>query len=1013
MRGGSPVHRLAAIILGLALCLAVSAFSGGCRANKGGGSQGAVSATTVPDSGDHSDDPPPAEPAPVGGNDGDDKFTQGDPSTPVTGINLVGADFDNARTRCGQKQLDTTTYKIICRVAAVQSNGGELEASFVKPGVKITWEKPTQLSGSPVTFKEVAVAGDDSLVRTYEVDKSVVGRASKLNFALTVRRDKDLAVRTESDQVVLGYSVGVAAGLVPFLPYAYAPGRDAALGAQLTNDLPLPLGHQREVGKFSSWRDTLAYLTADSCWNGQGTFFATSGQVFRRRGEEIFLYAGSYKHRNESKTWELSFADKMTSFLDGRLYADPFRLTLPFDRVACTPNGVLVFARSPSDDTYALVEVTDDGTTKVRLSMDPAQFSALQGEPRPDMFDLDASPDGKTVVFQLLDAFYRLRSDGTVDNLSSIMSGAHFPICNTEVSIYGPAIAAADSGAAYLAWPACTEQDAFTTIRRIDSGGQVLSKTFAADREAEETVDILRATAVTLGPNEPLHGEQFIFAADHGVFAVDSKLALSSISDFHIDGLVAHGSELAALHANDWYHYSLVKAAADGFDGEDDWHHSLLFPLPELTPGSTDVLDAATVAIGSDYLRLGKNEFWTMPSQFPGINRPGQDGRTETRAFGANEALVEGGKINVSDASEYLYELLFPEAGGPGLWPCSTPYTSANIVQLIPTPSGRLFARGSYGCGILLELHPSSDPALPLTYTVIAGGGASTALGGVAKDLELSAGIGFPLEDGQGGLFFAEHRQVDTDPLTLEWHTRAFLLWHWQPDGTLTKIAGSAATAASNVPVPVHGVPQSNFQFSSQVPSTFDFNAPVARLGDGSFIMASPGGRMIYKITPDGKIYTVTGGGDVVIVDGAQARAAEGSDARRVSFKGRDWLDSLFPIEWIEAARDGTISFIVNGMLFQLTPKDHGGIDEYLLSPVFGDASQDKCSTATQQGRALSAADAAAQLRTSTPSFCQGDVKVLAARDSCDLPKGDVHLFVTQDFKLAGNVIEIVRPCAN
>lgn len=264
----------------------------------------------------------PSSDTPIAGDDIADFQPGQDPSL-VTGVNLVS--IDNGRVRCDYAEKSATDYELHCTLVVLLPSGSETKATGFKVGVVPTWRNPAVKSGN-ATVSSCAISAD-KLSETCQI--TTADGFAKLLQDVELRDQTINQRKTASTEVLLPYSVGVAAGFVPRIPFAY----------QEQSSGPLSLADTMSGSKLGFQRYWFASnrLTTETqwsmCYRKGSTYVADNFQVFEFVADKMSLYAGS--------------SDLAMDFHGVRdRYQVPLRLGITY--IACGPDGVYFLSTDSS-----------------------------------------------------------------------------------------------------------------------------------------------------------------------------------------------------------------------------------------------------------------------------------------------------------------------------------------------------------------------------------------------------------------------------------------------------------------------------------------------------------------------------------------------------------------------------------------------------------------------------------------------------------------------------------------
>jgi len=231
--------------------------------------------------------------------DSDSDYRSGEESVPIAGNYLT---FDNGDIRC-DFQPNGAEFRIYCNTVVVSSDGSEAVAEAVDPQLKLEWAAPKITTGQVEKIScEVA---KDQLAQNCEL--RTTSDSVKLEFELKFVDKANQQEKAETTEVQLPYAVGVAAGLVPSIPYLYkelGSSSKTADTSKLGSELRLQ-GFQRRTYPAIGFRLQSHYI----CSSKLGTFFDFGSSVFRLASGRISLY-GAVVQVGKTDTVTLACDDK-------------------------------------------------------------------------------------------------------------------------------------------------------------------------------------------------------------------------------------------------------------------------------------------------------------------------------------------------------------------------------------------------------------------------------------------------------------------------------------------------------------------------------------------------------------------------------------------------------------------------------------------------------------------------------------------------------------------------------
>lgn len=284
------------------------------------------------------------------GTDTEEEFPPAQQPVPLMGSNLV--DYDNARVRCDYRETTKPLhYEALCLVVIKTQDGGEVPATGVKEGVDLSWQDPKKVRGD-LKFGACSPAGD-GLSFKCQVEVQNPRTLAEVTFGIKLK-DADKPPRVESAGLMLPFSVGIAGGFVPGMPYRYQGQMDEA-SASLKLQETTAVGFQQL--DFPQDRASFSFPPS-LCLKGQELFFVSGYSVYAYSQGRVRLYAGSGNSQNYGNT-----SHRLRTFL------------LP-QAVFCLADGVLV----SSPGLGQIIKLTDAGTVTV-IAGSGEQAEAQEGVP--------------------------------------------------------------------------------------------------------------------------------------------------------------------------------------------------------------------------------------------------------------------------------------------------------------------------------------------------------------------------------------------------------------------------------------------------------------------------------------------------------------------------------------------------------------------------------------------------------------------------------------------------------
>lgn len=332
----------------LALAITLAAGAIGCS-----GKQDAAS-TRSARGGQVEPEPPVAQPAPVtpsppppatasappasqpAATPSDDEFVQGRIPEAISGANLT---YANGRLRCASEAGAGGRYVVTCRMVVVQPSGAEIAAVTKDASVKLAWLDPTPLAGGPRVLGCSSVT-NATLARTCDFETDPAAVAPQVQFGVTVAGATPAETRTEAFVVLLPFTVGVVAGLVPQIPFEWA---DEAPALALAEVADVRQGFQsRALPPHIKGFDGVTSI----CMRGADAYFGAGPYVYKLSGETVTLYAGASPVRGQPDA-----AHRFRISFHTPLY------------LACEAEGVIV----ADQESNRLYRVRDAGSVEMLL----------------------------------------------------------------------------------------------------------------------------------------------------------------------------------------------------------------------------------------------------------------------------------------------------------------------------------------------------------------------------------------------------------------------------------------------------------------------------------------------------------------------------------------------------------------------------------------------------------------------------------------------------------------------
>ena len=284
--------------------------------------------------------------------------------TQVSGSYL--ASYHNTRARCGFKKENKNNYKILCHVVSINESNEEEKAMRIADGLSLSWHAPVVIKGQT---QDEMVCSIDSNGLTQICDLNIKSPSMELKIKLDIVDTKTQRQRVESDMVLLPYSVEVAAGLVPSIPFSFTQTKQKTS----QNDQKIKLGYQ--PNEFKALELDFE-ISNEMCTRDNKIYFVAGRQIFYEENGKVKLFAGyhrqqgqgDYKHR-----LEVSFRRFLSLHcVAGGVFVhdygkllfihDDGRIKKLADGVAIlstTSKGEVVHTKKRSNDSSLIIQKTD------------------------------------------------------------------------------------------------------------------------------------------------------------------------------------------------------------------------------------------------------------------------------------------------------------------------------------------------------------------------------------------------------------------------------------------------------------------------------------------------------------------------------------------------------------------------------------------------------------------------------------------------------------------------------
>jgi hypothetical protein len=941
---------MASTIAALALVLAAACTSSSHESKRAGGNSEQASGERAVSSDVKTEQTAGTDPGSAAVVQDGEEFEPGQRPVAITGVNLV--DFDNARIRCDYRHTDTqSVYNAQCIVVVHQASGQEVRASDVKPGVDLSWQAPQAVRGT-MSFS-ACEAATNQLAYSCSVkitDQTVLAEAA---FTLQVS-DAEHQPRTETSSLLLPYSVGIAAGFVPGMPYRYQGQIEAApSGLALSSAEPVKVGYQQ----FDFPADKASFIFPMSlCLRGGDLYFVSGFSIYVASQGQVRLYAGSSNTRNTGNT-----THRLRSYLMPQaiactadaIYASSTELGQIFklkddgsmEVVAGTgERGVAddgaVAAKSPAGapgsiavDSKGNVTFVDFETGRARVVTRDGILKTIlgPGSPNPDALlqragSIAVGPDDSIYIPDIAaHVVYRIDPSGKLDRIAGT-GQARYQQASDPSALSEPYSVALDkAGKLYIG-------EAFRGVKKLEGNGlvQVTSAGPDIDTSADAMLGEL-FMATSKGQSSP-------YLDVVGVRPEFATLAIADDGKIYTDGpdgiyAFAPGSDLAELVVG------TRKPGGTGCGSDEPAQDARFFEASALavTP------DKKIVVL--DWLDIHSNQMavrrlWSTDGKF----------YSRTIAGCASEPLLAA------------FNPTFMHMGQRG--------TAINLGAVTPAKDGSLYISNMSGNRIV-KMDPSG------ALTPFAGTGAnSSSEGGVPAASASFQGPGRGAFGPDGSFYFVELGPLENPDGTIGGKLRKI-----SPDGILTTVAGNGKAGDSR---------------DGDIAKDAPFNG-------SSFALAADG-RIFFTETPNNKIKVIDTKGKIQVIAGGGSKT---SDTDVIA--SREALLSL-PLD-IGVANDGTIYFLNFGTNQVMQLKQRPNSIAWDLSTFYGVKRTSDCGTSRVEGTSTSGQLTQA-IKNSLSIICEGTPRAVAVLDTCPAEDGDTRIVISQTVGPFANIIEVVRPCA-
>lgn len=934
----------------LAVLLAAACTGTSHESKRAGGSTDQPSGNNVVSSDVRAEQNAGTETSTASIGEGEDEFAPGQRPVAITGVNLV--DFDNARIRCDYRHTDTpNVYDAQCVVVVHQASGQEVRAADVKPGVDLSWQAPQAVRG---TMSFTACEPAKNLL-TYRCSVKITDQTVLAEAAFTLQvSDAEHQPRSETSSLLLPYSVGIAAGFVPGMPYRYQGQTEpVANGLSLASAESVKVGYQQ----FDFPADKASFIFPVSlCLRGSDLYFVSGFSIYVASQGQVRLYAGSSNTRNTGNT-----THRLRSYL------------MP-QAIACTADAV--YASSP--DQGQIFKLKDDGSMEVvagtgeRGVADDGAIAAKSPAGAPGPLAVDSKGNVTFVDFETGRARVVTR-EGVLktilgpgsSNPDTLLQRVSNIAVGPDDSVYIP-----DSNA--------------HVVYRIDTSGKL-------DRVAGTGQARYQQAGDPLALSEPFSvafdkaGKLYIGEAFRGVKKLEG------------DSLVQVASSGPDIDASVVTMLDELFAATN--KGQSSPHLDVVGVRPEFAAIAladdgkiyTDGPDGIyAFAPGSDLAQLVVGTRKTSGANC-GSDAPAED----TRFFEASAlAVTPDKKIVVLDwldlhSNQMAVRRLWSDGGkffsrtiaGCGAEPLLSAFNptfmhmgqrgaAINLGGVTPAKDGSLYLSNMSGNRIV-KLDPSG------TLTPFAGTGAdSSSADGVPAASASFQGPGRGAFGPDGSFYFVELGPLENPDGTIGGKLRKI-----SPDGILTTVAGNGSAGDSR---------------EGDI-------AKDAPFGGSSFALAADG-RIFFTDTTSNKIKMIDAKGKIQVIAGGGSKTSD-TDV----IPSREALLAV-PLD-IAIANDGTIYFLNFGTSQVMQLKQRPNSIAWDLSTFYGVKRTSDCGTSRVEGTST-AGQLSQAIKNSLSIICEGSPRAVAVLDTCPAEDGDTRIVISQTVGPFANIIEIVRPCA-
>lgn len=910
----------------------------------------------------------------------------------VSGVYLT-MDFGNSRARCDYETVASGSYTVQCHGVTIQADGSELRASDIAKDVRIVWKEPAATNGQ--LQESHCNVGGNGLSFTCSLVNARPADALTVAIGMSVRKAQ--AERTETATVVLPYSVGIAAGFVPTIPFVYERRNSPAASGDALGFQPRSFDLTRQ-SVF-----TLANsLPFDSICTERGRiYFSLFTNIFVVDGTSLRLYAGSGGQTQVQETHRfrvnLGTENLLACFPGGVIVSDRHhhRILKMLDsgevttlagvgRQGSAPDGTLAAAAS-LDDVVAVevrpdntVVFAENGTNRIRAIGRDGRLTTLA------TVEAAQGTDVERPWFNASEWHNRLKGHAGVPALHAMPDGSLLFANNAQVkrlTAAGKLEVLAGSGT--FGRPQAGQAArtaAFQRIRGVAAGAG--GSVFFADSlgtyrlTPAGTIELL-TDAVELGSDgRPTSSTSARFLTAQGAPARDvSLLAVQQLVRNDVTG------DLLIIEQD-----TLRRLTPDG----------RMFIITRFAPGSSELAECRKPTPSLEANLLAASGLTAL-----------QDGRL-LLLTGVREEIPKTDKV-VTGTRMVVSELA--SANGSGtlarLSHCTQEQKARNLLRW----DARMASDGAGGLFIgdgerILRLGASATEFKPfatgfrLPTTQV--NKATDFLGDANSAFESPVGSLAVSPTGElyaattvvrGGILngqsVAELIRLYLDGAldfgTLAAKGTGFRILKFKADGTAVE-----ALRGGHVPASMK-----TWQTLMTDAKPWSIPTPgLAFLPNGALVYSLPWENRISLLSPDGSSSVLAGTGEKGLSgDGGAAVAAK-----------------LNHPTTLAVSAGGEIFFVDAGnrRVRRLTPRSDGS---YVVDTFFGGVAQTDCGTGTIGGVAEAGA-VAAGIQRSMAVLCQGQPLDLAIHDTCPAAGGRTRVFISQTFGHPNfNIVSVDRPC--